>query len=198
MTWWVYKVKYTRMLLKIEMCIKGPRPASLPSSFCCEFIPPLPEQFQWLPIHTSLPTKGNNCFVCLLLSLLCFVNVTRRAGIWTKIQIRKKEREKIKNYGTVANLHKPPVFLRCRPFNEKPEENRGNDMSFHQTKADDRWPSTLSQGAAPGHRLPWKQGIYLLSKNFLLWEHDGNDGMMCIRKARELILCPLYFQRMYI
>lgn len=86
------------------------------------------------------------------------MNVTRRAGIWTKIETKKKERGSIENYLTVTNLPKPQVLLRCKPFKEKPEENRGNELSFHQTKAHDGWPNGVSQVAAPKQcSVLWKQ-----------------------------------------
>lgn len=45
-------------------------------------------------------------------------------------------REREESHLTVTKLHKPPILLSCKPFEEKPEENRGNEVSFQQTKAE--------------------------------------------------------------
>lgn len=54
-----------------------------------------------------------------------------------------------------------------------------------------QYPVTVE--TVPGNRLGWKQGILCEELSSMI-----NDGTTCIPHAYELILCQLYFPRIYV
>ena len=148
------------MILKVRCawmlslkCTQRASKSRLPSRFCQWVCSPLSNISNSLYMPSHLQTRKQ------LLGPFAFVIITFHERISSlsgdlgyELILKPKnkqmrERERKENRLTVTNLHKPRILLRCKPLEEKPEENRGNEVSFGQTNAE-RWPYKWSQMAA--------------------------------------------------